>query len=395
MITEIYAYEVAPSSYHASLFLVGPTPRTSDAQSWRPQALQVLSQYVDNKIDLVVFIPEPRNGIYSTNYLEQVEWETQHLEMADAILAWVPRNMKTSLKGLTTNVEFGRYIESGKLFYGRPDLADKIKYLDWLYHQITKRHAANTLEQLAGEVITYLQQLLSKGNNPIRAAGERYVPLNIWSTPFFQDWYRSQRQAGNQLVTAKLLWTFVIHKVNLIFAYALHVNMWIAAEDRIKSNEFIISRPDISVVVPYWKHPTDPLASEVILIKEFRSPARTQDGFVHELPGGSSFKQGDPLQLASKELSEETSLTISAERFRYLGSKQLAATWSTHVADVYAIELEQHELEQIKQIAASGQTFGVQEDTEKTYVEVYQVSEVGQHVDWSMEGMIYHAIFNS
>lgn len=395
MITEIYAYEVAPSSYHASLFLVGPTPRTSDAQSWRPQALQVLSQYVDNKIDLVVFIPEPRNGIYSTNYLEQVEWETQHLEMADAILAWVPRNMKTSLKGLTTNVEFGRYIESGKLFYGRPDLADKIKYLDWLYHQITKRHAANTLEQLAGEVITYLQQLLSKGNNPIRAAGERYVPLNIWSTPFFQDWYRSQRQAGNQLVTAKLLWTFVIHKVNLIFSYALHVNMWIAAEDRIKSNEFIISRPDISVVVPYWKHPTDPLASEVILIKEFRSPARTQDGFVHELPGGSSFKQGDPLQLASKELSEETSLTISAERFRYLGSKQLAATWSTHVADVYAVELEQHELEQIKQIAASGQTFGVQEDTEKTYVEVYQVSEVGQHVDWSMEGMIYHAIFNS
>jgi ADP-ribose pyrophosphatase YjhB (NUDIX family) len=395
MITEIYAYEVAPSSYHASLFLVGPTPRTSDAQSWRPQALQVLSQYVDNKIDLVVFIPEPRNGIYSSNYLEQVEWETQHLEMADAIFAWVPRDMKTSLKGLTTNIELGRYIESGKLFYGRPEQADNIRYLDWWYHQITKRPAANTLEQLAEEVITYLQQLLSKSNNSTRAAGERYVPLNIWSTSFFQDWYRSQRQAGNQLVTAKLLWTFVIHKINLIFAYALHVNMWIAAENRIKSNEFIISRPDISVVVPYWKHPTDPLASEVILIKEFRSPARTQDGFVHELPGGSSFKQGDPLKIASKELFEETSLTIPAERFRYLGSKQLAATWSTHFADVYAVELEQHEMEQIKQIAASGQTFGVQEDTEKTYVEVYQVSEVSQHVDWSMAGMIYCAIFNS
>jgi ADP-ribose pyrophosphatase YjhB (NUDIX family) len=183
--------------------------------------------------------------------------------------------------------------------------------------------------------------------------------------------------------------------VNLIFSYALHVNVWIAAENRIKSNEFIISRPDISVVVPYWKHPTNPLASEVILIKEFRSPARTKDGFVHELPGGSSFKQGDPLKIASKELFEETSLTIPAARFRYLGSKQLAATWSTHLADVYAVELEQHEIEQIKRIAASGKTFGVQEDTEKTYVEVYQVSEVGQHVDWSMEGMIYHAIFNN
>ena len=46
-------------------------------------------------------------------------------------------------------------------------------------------------------------------------------------------------------------------------------------------------------------------------------------------------------------------------------------------------------------MAASGETGGVQEDTEKTYVEVYQVSEVSQHVDWSMEGMIYHAIFNN
>jgi 8-oxo-dGTP pyrophosphatase MutT (NUDIX family) len=395
MITEVYAYEVAPSSYHASLFLVGPTPRTSDVQSWRPKALQVLSQYVDNKIDLVVFIPEPRNGVYSSNYLDQVEWEIQHLEMADAIFAWVPRDMKTSLKGLTTNVEFGRYIECGKLFYGRPDQADKIKYLDWLYHQITKRQAANTLEQLAEEVITYLQQLLSTSNSPIREAGERHVPLNIWSIPFFQDWYQSQRQAGNQLVSAKLLWAFAIYKVNLIFSYALHVDVWIAAENRIKSNEFIISRPDISVVVPYWKHPTNPLASEVVLIKEFRSPARTKDGFVHELPGGSSFKQGDPLQIAIKELSEETKLTIPAERFRYVGSKQLAATWSTHFADVYAVELKQREIEQLKQMAASGETGGVQEDTEKTYVEVYQVSEVSQHVDWSMEGMIYHAIFNN
>ena len=395
MITEVYAYEVAPLFYHASLFLVGPTPRTSDAQSWRPKALQILSQYIDNKINLVIFIPEPRNGVYSSNYFEQVEWEAQHLEMADAIFAWIPRDMKTSLKGLTTNIEFGRYVECGKLFYGRPEQADSIKYLDWMYRQITKRQAANTLEQLAGEVITHLQQLLSKINNTLREAGERYVPLTVWSTPCFQDWYQSQRQAGNQLVSAKLLWSFVIHKVNLIFSYALHVNMWIAAEDRIKSNEFIISRPDISVVVPYWKHPTDPLASEVILIKEFRSPARTKDGFVHELPGGSSFKQGNPLQIASKELYEETSLIIPAERFRYLGSKQLAATWSTHFADVYAVELEQHEMEQIKQIADSGQTFGVQEDTEKTYVEVYQVSEIGQYVDWSMEGMIYCAIFNS
>ncbi len=395
MITEVYADEIAPSSYHASLFLVGPTPKTDDAQSWRPQALQILSQHIDNKLNLVVFIPEPRNSVYRSNYLEQVEWENQYLEMADALLAWIPRDIKTSLKGLTTNIEFGRYVESGKLFYGRPDQADNIRYLDWMYHRMTKRQVTNTLEKLVGEVMTYLQQLLSACDKPIREAGERYVPLNIWSTTPFQNWYQSQQPIGNQLVSAKLLWAFVIHKVNLIFSYALHVDMWIATENRIKSNEFIISRPDISVVVPYWKHPTDPLASEVVLIKEFRSPGRTKDGFVHELPGGSSFKKREPLQIASNELYEETSLKISAERFRYLGSKQLAATWSTHFADVYAIELQPDEMEKIKQIAVSGQTFGVKEDTEKTYIEVYPVKEIGQYVDWSMEGMIYRAIFNS
>jgi hypothetical protein len=397
MITEIYAYEEAPQSIGVSIFLVGPTPRNNEAKSWRFDALQVISNSFKNKdIEVVVFIPEARDSVYSANYLEQVEWEKQHLEMADAIFAWVPRDMTTSLKGLTTNIEFGKYVESGKFFYGRPDNANNIKYLDWMYRDITRRLPVNTLAALADEVATYLGALLEKSAQSVREAGERYVSLNIWCTPMFQNWYKSQLQAGNKLVNAKLLWTFTIHKFNFTFSYACHVDVWIAAEDRIKSNEFIISRPDLSVVVPYWKHPTDPLNSEIVLIKEFRSPARTKDGFVHELPGGSSFKNtNDQLQLASDELFEETSLKINADRFQHLGSKQLAATWSTHFANVYAIPLEKHEIEQAKQLAASGQTFGVEEDTEKTYLEVCQLRDIGKYVDWSMEGMIYRAIFNS
>jgi ADP-ribose pyrophosphatase YjhB (NUDIX family) len=391
MITIIYAYEEAPQSYSASIFLVGPTPRDNDVKSWRPLALQTLSQYA-NKIDLVVFIPEPRNGVYRSNYLEQVEWEQQHLEMADAIFAWVPRDMNTSLQGLTTNVEFGKYVESGKLFYGRPDNAHKIKYLDWMYSNTTGRQPLNTLTALTAEIIIYLQTKLDECDKPVRKAGERYVPLMIWSTKQFQNWYKSQHQAGNKLVNAKLLWTFIIHKINFTFSYALHVNVWIAAENRIKSNEFIISRPDISVVVPYWKHPTDVLESEIVLVKEFRSPSRTKDSFVYELPGGSSFKRSGILQVASDELYEETSIKINHNRFRYLDSKQLAATWSTHYADVYTVELNQREIEYARRIAASKQTFGVKKDTEVTYVEICKLKNVGKYVDWSMEGMIYRAI---
>lgn len=33
----------------------------------------------------------------------------------------------------TTNVEFGYWLHSGKVVYGRPRNAHKTKYLDWLY----------------------------------------------------------------------------------------------------------------------------------------------------------------------------------------------------------------------------------------------------------------------
>ncbi len=396
MITKVYACEEAPHTYSAAIFLVGPTPRMDDAKSWRPDAVRLISEvYKNQDIEVVIFIPESRNGVYRSNYREQVAWEKQHLDMADAILAWIPRDMNTSLKGLTTNIEFGKYVESGKLFYGRPDNAHHINYLDWMYTHVTGRQPLNTLTALIDDVVTSLQSQLNKCDKLVREAGERDVPLTVWSTTPFQNWYQSQRQAGNKLLNAKLLWAFNIDKINLIFSYALHVNVWIAAEDRIKSNEFIISRPDISVVVPYWKHPTDIFESEILLVKEFRSSARTKDGFVHELPSGSGFKGGDILQIASDELYEETSIRIPSDRFRYLDSKQLAATWSTHFADVYAIELEKPEIEQAKKMAASKQTFGVEADTERTYVEVCQLKNVGKYVDWSMEGMIYRAIFNA
>ncbi|MDY6994069.1 MAG: nucleoside 2-deoxyribosyltransferase domain-containing protein, partial [Pseudomonadota bacterium] len=288
MITEIYAYESAPSSYQAALFLAGPTPRDSDVASWRLEALALLHK-LEPTIDLVVFIPEPHDGHAHSDYLQQVTWEQQHLEMADAILIWLPRDMNTSLKGLTTNIEFGKYIDSGKLFYGRPEHADHVRYLDWLYRDTTARTPQTQLNTLITEILTYLTTQLESSPVKTRVDGERFVPLMIWQSKLFQAWYQRQQHVGNQLLKAKLLWVFILNKLNFTFAYALHVDVWITAENRVKNNEFIISRPDISVVIPYWKHPTDIMKSEVMLIQEFRAPGRTADGFVYELPGGSTF----------------------------------------------------------------------------------------------------------
>lgn len=52
------------------------------------------------------------------------------------------------MPAFTTNVEFGYWLHTGKVLYGRPDNARKIKYLDWLYKIDTNEEPFNTLEQL-------------------------------------------------------------------------------------------------------------------------------------------------------------------------------------------------------------------------------------------------------
>lgn len=116
---------VRPSVIDNSLFLVGPTPRSPDALSWRPEAMDILAQ-----LDYcgIVYVPEPFHG----SYVEQIHWETSHLTYCNVIAAWVPRDMAT-MPGLTTNIEFGEWFHNPKFVYGRPDDAPHCRYLDERY----------------------------------------------------------------------------------------------------------------------------------------------------------------------------------------------------------------------------------------------------------------------
>jgi hypothetical protein len=125
-----------------SIFLAGPTPRTDQVVSWRRQALQILRQI---GFSGAVLIPERRDWVSSFDYIDQVEWEFTCLEAATVIAFWIPRDL-VSLPGFTTNVEFGRYVGSGKLVYGRPASAPKNRYLDWLYHKLTGESPCETLD---------------------------------------------------------------------------------------------------------------------------------------------------------------------------------------------------------------------------------------------------------
>ena len=132
-----------------SIFLAGPTPRDDSVQSWRVDACKLIE---DLGFDGVVYDPE-----YSTlkprgDYLDQVEWEREALSNASVILFWVPRVLP-DMPAFTTNVEFGYWIHTGKVIYGRPDDARKIRYLDWLYKKDTNKDPYNNLVDLLKEAI--------------------------------------------------------------------------------------------------------------------------------------------------------------------------------------------------------------------------------------------------
>jgi hypothetical protein len=52
-----------------------------------------------------------------------------------------------TLPGFTTNVEFGRYVGSGRCVYGRPEGAPHTRYLDWLYTKLTGKRPEKTLRE--------------------------------------------------------------------------------------------------------------------------------------------------------------------------------------------------------------------------------------------------------
>ena len=132
-----------------SIFLAGPTPRSDKVVSWRKEAIKYLEEL---NYDGIVYIPEYSTWKTRGNYEDQVMWERNALTSAKVIVFWIPREIPDMI-GLTTNVEFGYWLHSKKVIYGRPDSAEKIKYLDWLYELDYNEKPINDLKLLIEEAI--------------------------------------------------------------------------------------------------------------------------------------------------------------------------------------------------------------------------------------------------
>lgn len=386
----VYTGETPPDSFTSSIFLAGPSPRKPGDANWREGAIKLLEEMGYGG---VVFAPVYRDQPPETfDYEAQVGWERRWLNTSDQIVFWVPRDLKT-LPGFTTNVEYGMWLRSGKILLGSPDGTPKMDYLDWW----AKEEGIENFDTLQGILECVITKL---GAGALRTGGEREVPLALWLKPDFQNWVSYHRALGNRLDGAEIVWNFRVGPdKSKTFLWALHANLWVASEKRSKTNEVVIFRPDISTIVAYCRPPLSTendwlLDTEVVLIREFRSPVNNSLGMVCEVPGGSSLEVGEnPDTVASMELSEETGLSIHSSRFQRVGVRQIAATLCAHRAHVYAVELTPSEMLTLKwgQGSVSG---GSAEEI--TYPEVRTLRSLlldqDQSLDWSNIGMLFQAL---
>lgn len=383
----VYSNEEPPESYSKSIFLAGPTPRTPDVKSWRPEALALLKAA---NYDGVVFVPEFRSGLQEDyKYPDIPAWEHRMLDMADCILFWIPRKVET-MPGFTTNVEFGRYADSGKVVVGAPISAEHMPYL-WFMADKFRMPQSHYLDKTIEKALRMI------GDGALRHGGERDVPLNIWNTLSFQAWLTAQKSAGNRLDGAKIEWMFKVGRnKDIVFYWAIHANIYVAKENRNKVNEIVLSRFDISSIL-LWHYNIDIFKTKVALVREFRSPARTNDGFVHELPGGSSTIISNPNEVIAEELKEEVGLKIDPLRLEEIQSRQLAATMSTHKSTLFTYELDDEELEWLCDNAHIPHGADLENPTgERTWIEVKTIGEILTNPlhDWATIGMIAAGLLN-
>ncbi|WP_430625868.1 nucleoside 2-deoxyribosyltransferase domain-containing protein [Streptomyces sp. NBC_01264] len=105
--------------------------------SWRPDAMRALAEQWTDPRTLTVLSPESRNGDRADRYETQVDWETYARAAASAILFWIPRDLKT-LPAMTTNVEFGLDVGTGRAVLGCPPDCpnpERNRYLIYVAHR--------------------------------------------------------------------------------------------------------------------------------------------------------------------------------------------------------------------------------------------------------------------
>ena len=386
----IYAQEQFPIVTTKSIFLAGPTPRDKSVKSWRPIAIDYLRSI---GYDGIIYVPEPRDGKWEKDYDKQVEWEHRAMNICDTIVFWIPRDLSLDknnypkMAALTTNIEFGLYNNSNKLVVGIPDDKINVSSNKYICHICQKKSIPffSSLE----DMLYYVNNNLS---HVLRKETECCIPAYLWNNNEFQNWYTMQMKNGNILLDLNINYSFIMPKARKLFLWIASTIMYIKDENRIKSNEFILSRTNLSSVV-LIKRGNTYKDTYIVLVKEYRTPCCNEEAFVYELPGGSSLNN-DALQTAIEEIKEEVGISLDLLKLDLIESRQSIATLSAHKLIAYKYELSTDEFKKLKKI--EGSQHGLEADSERTYVIIKSLDEIINNslLDWTNIGIILSAWSN-
>lgn len=151
--------------------MAGPTPRDVNIDSWRTKACKKLEEL---GFDGVVYVPEYSTWKQKADYVDQAMWERKALTEATVIMFWIPRSL-SDMPAFTTNVEFGYWLHSGKIIYGHPNNAKKVKYLDWLYKMDYNKEPILNLDELLKESIKLADKLYKENSFEILPLEKRKI----------------------------------------------------------------------------------------------------------------------------------------------------------------------------------------------------------------------------
>lgn len=363
----VYAGEALPSTTTLTFFFAGPTPRAAVGaqalRAWRQDGIAFLETL---DIDCQVLIPEPRDG-WSPDYDGQITWECDMRACADIIVFWVDRHLASwrdtfarwlprawrgvgPMPAFTTNIEFGEDLPTGRVVYGRPPQAPKNRYLDARYREATGWEPCTTLPD------TLRAAVKAAGAPAARTGAARFVPVSVWRTSTFQDWWAARHAAGHRVDAARVTRCAGSPTPGASpFFWSLWAKIWIPEEDRHKENEVVFGRPDVACVVPVL---TDGSTWEMAAVEEVRVPAQTPSGRVLEWPGGSDpHGSTDMAAVALSELEEELGVVgVAPGRLVPVGVRQASATSLAHRIHAYALLLTYGESQELR--ARAGKVLG-------------------------------------
>ncbi len=166
----VYAQSPLPTKVTKTIYLAGPTDRNLRPTAWRQKALEILR---DLNFDGHVFVPEFEGGKWNGNRDAQFEWENQAMSRADAIVFWMARDLE-KLPGFTTNIEWGLYVNSGKVVWGAPDGAPKIEWAE----RYAEKFGVSIVRDLKYAIRIAREHIIGEG--AVREGEDVLIPILKW-----------------------------------------------------------------------------------------------------------------------------------------------------------------------------------------------------------------------